>query len=166
MLALGAMVLTQHPDEFEWLRTDDAAVDPVVEELLRYLSVVQIAFPRFARQDMELYGNEVAAGDVVIFSLSGSDRDPHNGASARRADGTAASLERFDPRRLSAPHYAFGHGFHRCIGAELARMELRAAYPALVRRFPKLRLAVDPSELNFRKLSIVYGVESVPVRWD
>jgi cytochrome P450 len=45
-------------------------------------------------------------------------------------------------------------------------MELRAAYPALVRQFPKLRLAVDPSELNFRKLSIVYGVESLPVRWD
>jgi cytochrome P450 len=166
MLALGAMVLTQHPDEFEWLRTDDAAVDPVVEELLRYLSVVQIAFPRFARHDMELYGNEVEAGDVVIFSLSGADRDPHNGASARRPDGTDASLEQFDPHRLSAPHYAFGHGFHRCIGAELARMELRVAYPALVRRFPKLRLAVDPSELRFRKLSIVYGVESVPVRWD
>jgi cytochrome P450 len=166
MLALGAMVLTQHREEFEWLRTDDAAIDPVVEELLRYLSVVQIAFPRFARGNLDLYGNQVEAGDVVIFSLTGADRDPANGSSARRADGTATSLERFDPRRLSAPHYAFGHGFHRCIGAELARMELRVAYPALVRRFPKLRLAVDPAELTFRKLSIVYGIESLPVRWD
>jgi cytochrome P450 len=166
MLALGAMVLTQHPEEFEWLRTDDAAVDPVVEELLRYLSVVQIAFPRFARDDLDLYGNQVEAGDVVIFSLSGADRDPSNGASARRADGSVSTLEAFDPRRLSAPHYAFGHGFHRCIGAELARMELRSAYPALVRRFPRLRLAVDPGELTFRKLSIVYGVASLPVRWD
>jgi cytochrome P450 len=166
MLALGAMVLTQHPDEFEWLRTDDAAVEPVVEELLRYLSVVQIAFPRFARHNLSLYGNEVEAGDVVIFSLTGADRDPTNGRSAQRADGAASSLETFDPHRLSAPHYAFGHGFHRCIGAELARMELRAAYPALVRRFPRLRLAVDPSELKFRKLSIVYGVEALPVRWD
>jgi cytochrome P450 len=166
MLALGAMVLTEHPDEFEWLRADDAAVEPVVEELLRYLSVVQIAFPRFARRSLDLYGSEVEAGDVVIFSLSGADRDPDNGRSASRADGVASSLERFDPHRLSAPHYAFGHGFHRCIGAELARMELRAAYPALVRRFPKLRLAVDRTELNFRKLSIVYGVESLPVRWD
>jgi cytochrome P450 len=166
MLALGAMVLTQHPEEFEWLRADDVAVDPVVEELLRYLSVVQIAFPRFARDDLELYGNQVEAGDVVIFSLSGANRDPSNETSARRSDGSATSLERFDPHRLSAPHYAFGHGFHRCIGAELARMELRTAYPALVRRFPRLRLAVDPSELNFRKLSIVYGVASLPVRWD
>jgi cytochrome P450 len=166
MLALGAMVLTQHSDEFEWLRTDDAAIEPIVEELLRYLSVVQIAFPRFARRNLDLYGNAVEAGDVVIFSLSGADRDPSNGRSDTRADGSSSSLEHFDPHRLSAPHYAFGHGFHRCIGAELARMELRAAYPALVRRFPKLRLAVDPAELSFRKLSIVYGVEKVPVRWD
>jgi cytochrome P450 len=178
MLALGAMVLTQHPAEFEWLRGDDAAVDPIVEELLRYLSVVQIAFPRFARRDLELYGNEVASGDVVIFSLSGANRDPaktanrsSNGANpVSGVSGIGGSphgtLEGFDPHRLSAPHYAFGHGFHRCIGAELGRMELRAAYPALVRQFPKLRLAVDPSELNFRKLSIVYGVESLPVRWD
>ena len=71
---------------------------------------------------------------------------------------------RFDPRRPTGPHYAFGHGFHRCIGAELAKMELRAAYPALVRRFPDLALAADPADLNFRKLSIVYGVESLPVR--
>jgi cytochrome P450 len=169
MLALGAMVLTQHPEEFAWLRTDDAAVDPMVEELLRYLSVVQIAFPRFARDDLELYGNQVEAGDVVIFSLSGANRDATSAGNSGHSDEQAGednSLERFDPHRLSAPHYAFGHGFHRCIGAELARMELRAAYPALVRRFPKLRLAVDPAELNFRKLSIVYGVESLPVRWD
>jgi len=166
MLALGAMVLTQHPDEFEWLRTDDAAVDPVVEELLRYLSVVQIAFPRFARDDLELYGNHVEAGDVVVFSLSGANRDATSSGNAGHGMGADNTLESFDPHRLSAPHYAFGHGFHRCIGAELARMELRAAYPALVRRFPRLRLAVDQSELNFRKLSIVYGVESLPVRWD
>jgi cytochrome P450 len=166
MLALGAMVLTQHPEEFEWLRTDDAAVDPVVEELLRYLSVVQIAFPRFARDDLELYGNHVAAGDVVIFSLIGANRDATSAGNPGGGLGSDNTLEHFDPHRLSAPHYAFGHGFHRCIGAELARMELRAAYPALVRRFPRLRLAVDQSELNFRKLSIVYGVESLPVRWD
>jgi cytochrome P450 len=166
MLALGAMVLTQHPEEFEWLRTDAAAVDPVVEELLRYLSVVQIAFPRFARHHLELYGNQVEAGDVVVFSLTGANRDAASAGNAGHGVGDDNSLEQFDPHRLSAPHYAFGHGFHRCIGAELARMELRAAYPQLVRRFPRLRLAVDPSELTFRKLSIVYGVAALPVRWD
>lgn len=161
MLALGAMVLLQNPEHLRWLREDDDAVNPVVEELLRYLSVVQISFPRFARTDLNLYGNKVSAGDVVVCSISAANRDrtsPGNG------DAAENTLEYFDPTRLVAPHYAFGHGFHRCLGAELGRMELRAAYPALVRRFPDLALAADPSTLNFRRLSIVYGVEALPVR--
>jgi cytochrome P450 len=154
MIALGALALLQKPESFELLRDDDAAIDPVVEELLRYLAVVQISFPRFARQDMVLYGNRIKAGDVVVCSLSGANRDGALGD----------AMEEFDPLRPPTAHFAFGHGFHRCIGAELARMELRAAYPALVRRFPNMSLAVDPSELRFRKLSIVYGVEALPVR--
>ena len=72
----------------------------------------------------------------------------------------------FDHSQATASHLAFGHGFHRCVGAELARMELRAAYPALARRFPHLTLAVDPSELKFHDRSIVYGVEALPVYLD
>ena len=104
---------------------------------------------------------------MVVVSLSGANRDaskreqPRGGTGARRHRSSGSTRI-----ALPAPHYAFGHGFHRCIGAELARIELRAAYPALVRRFPEMSLAVDPAELNFRKLSIVYGVEALPVRWD
>jgi cytochrome P450 len=152
MIALGALALLQTPGAFALLH-DDAAVDGVVEELLRYLAVVQISFPRFAKQTMVLYGNTIAAGDVVVCSLSGANRDAALGD----------AMDRFDPLRPPTPHFAFGHGFHRCIGAELARMELRAAYPALVRRFPRMSLAADPAELTFRKLSIVYGVEALPV---
>ncbi|HWM06964.1 MAG TPA: cytochrome P450, partial [Actinophytocola sp.] len=74
-------------------------------------------------------------------------------------------LERVDPQRPATSHLAFGYGVHRCIGAELARMELRAAYPALVRRFPSMRLA-EEADLNFRKVSIVYGVDRLPVLLD
>ncbi len=123
-----------------------------VEELLRYLTVVQVAFPRFAREDMTVGGVEIAKGDVVVVSLAGADRDPVLGT----------DLERVDPTRSATSHLAFGYGVHRCIGAELARMELRAAYPALVRRFPSMRLAAE-EDLNFRKVSIVYGVEALPV---
>jgi cytochrome P450 len=161
MLALGAMVLLQHPEHLAWLREDDASIEPIVEELLRYLSVVQVSFPRFARDDLDFFGKQISAGDVVVSSLSASNRDA---TSPGNAGALFNSLEHFDPHRLQAPHYAFGHGFHRCLGAELARMELRAAYPALMRRFPDLALVVPPSELNFRSLSIVYGVESLPVR--
>jgi cytochrome P450 len=131
----------------------DEAAAVAVEELLRYLSVVQVAFPRFARKDMDLFGRRVEAGDVVLISLSGANRDPRLGA----------DLERFDPRRTGVSHFSFGHGFHRCVGAELARMELRTAYPALLQRFPQMRLAVPARKLEFRKLSLVYGVEALPV---
>jgi len=60
-------------------------------------------------------------------------------------------------------HLAFGYGFHRCVGAELARLELQIAFPRLVRRFPELALAVDPETLRFRDQSIVYAVDSLPV---
>ena len=82
------------------------------------------------------------------------------------ATRAAPTATRFDPDRATPSHLAFGHGFHRCVGAELARMELRAAYPALARRFPRLELAVDASELVFHERSIVYGVESLPVYLD
>jgi cytochrome P450 len=153
MLALGAIVLLRDREHFELIRERDDAVDDFVEELLRYLTVVQVAFPRFARQNVEIGGEKIEAGDVVFVSLSGANRDSSLGADP----------ERFDPARGTSSHLAFGWGAHRCVGAELGRMELRAAYPALVRRFPDMRLAVAPEDLKYRQTSIVYGVDSLPV---
>jgi cytochrome P450 len=96
----------------------------------------------------------VRAGDVVVVSLTGAGRDP-----ARHVDP-----ERFDPTTASAGTLAFGHGLHRCVGAELARMELRTALVSLARRFPDLSLAGDPADLRFTELAVVHGVESLPVR--
>jgi cytochrome P450 len=154
MLALGALVLLQDRDAFDLIHDDDEAVHGFVEELLRYLTVVQVAFPRFAREDVTVRGVDIAKGDVVVVSLAGADRDPVLGN----------DLERVDLAREPTSHLAFGYGVHRCIGAELARMELRAAYPALVRRFPSMRLADD--DLTFRRVSIVYGVDRLPVLVD
>jgi len=156
MLALGALVLLQDPATRDLIRTEEDAIGPFVEELLRYLAVVQVAFPRFARADCEVGGEQIAAGDMVLVSLSGADRDP------ALAEG-AGDLEQVDPRREPTRHLAFGYGAHRCIGAELAKMELRIAYPALVRRFPMMRLAVEPKDLSYRQTSIVYGVDELPV---
>ncbi|GAA0570771.1 cytochrome P450 [Kribbella sandramycini] len=155
MLALGTLVLLRNPEHFERIRTEPGAVDVIVEELLRYLAVVQVAFPRFARHDQELFGKQVKKGDLVAVSLSGADRD-------KQVFGLDA--EDFYPRRAApAAHLAFGHGMHRCVGAELARMELRAAFTALAHRFPDLALAVPEEQLRFREFSIVYGVETLPV---
>jgi cytochrome P450 len=152
MLALGTAVLLEHPDHYRRLAADPDSAPAVVEELLRYLGVVQVAFPRFVRAEMEIAGHRIRAGDVVMCHLAAAGRDPRVGAD-----------DRFDPDRdVKVSHLAFGHGFHRCVGAELARMELRIALTALARRFP--HLAVGTEDLEFRRKSIVYGVESLPVR--
>jgi len=154
MLALGAYLLSQNPEGMHQLRQDPAAVDRVVEELLRHLTVVQLAFLRFARHDLELGGKQIKEGDAVAFSLLAANRDP-----SLVGEGD----DRFDPHREPTRHLAFGHGFHRCVGAELARMELRIALRCLAERFPDLTIAVPPSTLEFRQLSAVYGVEALPV---
>ncbi|WP_433303628.1 cytochrome P450 [Actinoplanes sp. CA-030573] len=153
MLALGALVLMTRPELAGPLRAGEPA-DALVEELLRYLTVVQVAFPRFAVRDMEVAGVPIKAGDILMCSLSAADRDEVLGPGMDRIDAA---------RSAGRSHLAFGHGLHRCVGAELARMELRTAYPALVRRFPRMRPAVDPASLPTRRASIVFGLDALPV---
>ena len=153
MLALGAVTLLEHPESYARLRDDSESVDPIIDELLRYLTVVQVAFPRIARHDMTLHGAAVSAGDVVLCSLSGANRDPQFGDDA----------DTFNPSRNRHSHLAFGHGLHRCVGSELGRMELRIALRALSRRFPDLALFDDSADLAFHDLSIVHGIGSLPV---
>ena len=92
---------------------------------------------------------------MILCSLSSADRDPE----------FVAEPDTVDPRQASTAHFAFGYGVHRCVGAELARIELRIAFPALVRRFPSLRPALPLDELEFRQYSIVHGLETLPMVW-
>ncbi|HEY4614757.1 MAG TPA: cytochrome P450, partial [Citricoccus sp.] len=73
--------------------------------------------------------------------------------------------DRLDITRGAPRHLAFGHGVHHCLGAPLARLEMRIAFPALLRRFPRLALAVDADEVPFRSFEIVYGLQALPVTW-
>ena len=155
MLALGGYLLCGNPEAMHLLADDPdpAVVEQVVEELLRHLTVVQVAFLRFARHDLELGGQQVRAGDIVGVSLLGANRDP----------ALTPDPDSFDPGRPATRHLAFGHGMHRCVGSELARMELRTALRGLARRFPDLALAAPPERLEWRQLSAVYAVEALPV---
>jgi cytochrome P450 len=156
-ISLGTAVVLRDPAHAALVREGSREeVERLVEELLRYLTVVQVAFPRFAKEGLELSGCPVQQGDVVAISLSGANRDPA---------WAGEDPDSFDPARAPAGggHLAFGHGMHRCVGAELARMELRIVFPALFRRFPDLALAVPEEELKWRRLSFVYGVEELPV---
>ena len=155
MIALSALHLMTNSEHFAMVRDSDEQVTAVVDELLRFLTVVQVAFPRIATADVELSGTTIKAGEVVLISLSGANRDPALGD----------DIEEVKPFREMPPHFAFGYGMHRCVGAELGRMELQIALPALLRRFPDIRLAVPFEELEFRELSMVYGVKELPVTW-
>ncbi|MCF6471161.1 cytochrome P450 [Nonomuraea sp. MG754425] len=153
MLALGSLWLLRNPDQAAKVREVDGYVVDVVEELLRYMTVVQVAFPRFAREDLDLHGVSIKKGEMVLCSLTGANRDPALGE----------NIDEVRPgRETPGSHLAFGHGIHRCIGAPLAQMEMRIAFPALLRRFPGLHVA---GEVSFRELAIVYGVKELPVAW-
>lgn len=153
MLGLGILALLEHPGQLEELRARPELTDRAVEELIRYLSVIPTATPRTAREDVTLGGHVIKAGDRVACSLIAANRGT--------PEGTADAL---DITRDATSHVALGHGIHYCIGASLVRMELRSAYPAVLRRFPELQLAVPPDEIQFRPQA-PYGVETLPVTW-
>ncbi len=152
MLALGTAVLLENRELWNRLVADPTSVGPIVDELLRLLSVVQVAFPRFAKHDVVVGGKQIRQGSVILCSLPAANRDP------RATGGDAVDLA-----HAGGSHLAFGHGLHRCVGAELARMELKIAFAALAERFPDMRLAVPSEDLSYRAMSIVYGVETLPV---
>jgi cytochrome P450 len=155
MLGLGTLALLRHPDQLALVRDDPAAVGPAVEELLRWLGIVHSGIPRTTTQDVEVGGVAIPADSLVILALAAANRDPRF-----LPDG-----DQLDVTRDAAGHVAFGHGLHHCLGAPLARMEMRTAFPALLRRFPDLALAVPYEEVGFRAFHFVYGLHALPVTW-
>jgi cytochrome P450 len=147
--------LFTNPDRLAELRADLELVPAAVEELLRITPLGGSAgFPRIATEDVELSGVKIAAGDAV-FSGQAGNRDP----------AVFDLPAEIDFHRESNPHIAFGHGVHHCVGAPLARMELQVAISTLLRRFPKLELAVPVEEVEFKKGRLVRGLAALPVRW-
>ena len=155
MLGLGTLALLRHPDQLAAVRDDPDAVGPAVEELLRWLSIVQTAIPRITTTDVEIAGVAIPAGELVFASLPSANRDP----------GLVDDAETLDIRRGGMGHLAFGHGVHHCLGAPLARMEMRIAFPALLQRFPGLALAEPFDDVDFRSFHFIYGLRALQVRW-
>ncbi|MFJ2033006.1 cytochrome P450 [Streptosporangium sp. NPDC087985] len=151
MLGLGTLALLRQPDQLAMIRDDPALIEPAVEELLRWLFIVQSLPPRTTTTDVEIAGHAIPAGSLVILSLPAANRDP----------AFIDDPETLDITRGAAGHVAFGHGVHHCLGAPLARMEMRIAFPALLRRFPGLALAGPYKQIDFRVFSVVYGLHAV-----
>ncbi|WP_369356994.1 cytochrome P450 [Streptomyces sp. cg2] len=154
MLALGTFALLEHPEQLAELRADPELLPGAVEELLRYLSVGDI-FYRYATEDIDLGGETIGRGSTVVVSLLAANRDP------RRFENP----DTLDIRRKARGHLSFGHGIHQCLGQQLARIEMRAGFGALLRRFPDLELAVPAHEVRLRTDMNIYGVHELPVTW-
>ncbi len=154
MLGLGTFALLEHPDQLAALRADPDLVPNAVEELLRYLSVADI-FYRYATEDIELGGETIGKGSTVVVSLLAANHDP------LRFDDP----DTLDLHRTARGLVSFGHGVHQCLGQQLARVEMRAGFAGLTRRFPALRLAVAADEVPLRTDMNIYGVHALPVTW-
>ncbi|MEU9119919.1 cytochrome P450 [Streptomyces sp. NPDC048506] len=155
MLALGTYTLLTHPEQLDALRAHPEGVQHAVEELLRYLTIVQFGTVRVAKQDVEIAGRRIRAGETVVASLAAANRD------AEQFDRPDA----LDLAREPSQHVAFGHGVHQCLGQQLARVEMEIAIPALLRRFPALRLAVPADRVPLRDDMVIYGVHALPLTW-
>ncbi|MDP9611587.1 MULTISPECIES: cytochrome P450 [Streptomyces] len=155
MIALSTVLLLRHPDQLARLRADPGLMPNAVEELLRYITIVQEGTGRVAIEDVEVGGVLIPAGEGVIINLPSANWDAHF------ADAHELDVSRANARE----HVAFGFGVHQCLGQTLARVELQIALETLLRRLPALRLDVPFGELPFLYESMNYGVARVPVTW-
>ena len=147
----ACIALLEHPDAQHELRADPAAMPGATDEMLRWWTPV-MTFRRTATADCELAGQHIRAGDKVVVSFTSANRDE---AAFRDAD-------RFDIRRHPNPHLVFGHGPHFCLGAHLARAQMRALFAEMLARTSALAYADEPSFLrsNFQR-----GVKRLPIAW-
>ena len=154
-IGLGTLLLLQHPDQLALVRNDPEVITTAVEEILRYLTIVDTGTPRIILHDMIIGGQLIQAGDIATLALPSANRDPE----------FMTDADVFEVTRQPQAHLTFGHGIHQCLGQQLARLEMSVALPALLRRFPTLSLAAPVAELTFRSDGPVNGVRELPVRW-
>lgn len=154
MIALSTMALLAHPEQLEQLRADASLMPRAVDELMRFASIGDMLM-RVAKEDVEIEGHLIKAGDGVILSTMLMNRDPD---SFERPD-------ELDIHRRSGRHVGFGYGIHQCIGQNLARAEMEIALATLVRRVPTLRLAVPADQIGVNAPFVLQGVTALPVTW-
>ncbi|WP_308271872.1 cytochrome P450 [Kitasatospora sp. SUK 42] len=155
LIANAVLALLTHPEQLAALRAEPELIAGAVEEFARFDGPAPLAIRRFPREDVEIGGTTVPAGETVLLSLASANRDPEQ----------FADPDRLDLRRRENGHLALGHGIHYCLGAPLARMETELALGALLRRFPDLALDAPVERLRHRPTMRARGLLELPVRY-
>jgi cytochrome P450 PksS len=145
--------LLRNPGLRDWLAEDWSRAGLAVEEFLRFVSPVQFSKPRYVRRDVELEGVPLKKGDRVMVMLAAANVDP----------AVHEQPEHLDLTRKPNRHISFGTGIHFCLGHQLARIEAACALEALFVRWPKLGLAVDASQIHWRKRPGLRAIAELPV---
>lgn len=153
LIASGTLTLLQHPEQCERLRHDPALIKPAIEELVRFVSPVDLSTERYASENMTIHDVEIARGEMVLGAIGSANRDE-----TRFTMPDTLDLAR-EPNR----HLAFGQGAHYCLGAPLARLEAQIAITTLLERWPRLHLAVQPDALRWRRNAFLRGLQALPV---
>ncbi|HEX6897201.1 MAG TPA: cytochrome P450 [Bryobacteraceae bacterium] len=154
LLNNAVLCFLENPEEFETLRRAPGLLVSAIEEVLRYRSPVQWMF-RMTRRDVELHGETIPAGKLVLPVIGSANRDPQQFPEPRR----------FNMAREPNAHLAFGHGIHFCLGAPLSRLEARVALADLLARTNNLRLQSD-APWEPRKALHIHGPARLPIRFD
>jgi len=154
VISCGMLALLEWPEARARLAAEPAVLETTgVEELLRWVSPIK-NMSRTVARDVELHGQQLREGDQLILLYPSANRDA----------ATFPDPFRFDVTRNPNPHLAFGFGPHFCLGASLARIELRVMFGELLRRLPDLELA-NGDPLPFRHSNFIVGPEAMPVRF-
>ncbi|WP_394620213.1 cytochrome P450 [Lentzea sp. JNUCC 0626] len=156
MIALSTLVLLRQPEQLADLRAHPDLASTAVEEMLRYLSIVQFGVLRQATGDVTIGDETIKAGEWLVAALSAGNRD----------ESVFPDADSLNLRRDATPHLTFGYGVHQCLGQQLARIELQEVFTRLHQRVPTLRLAVPFEDVEFKHDALVYGVRTLPVTWD
>lgn len=152
----GVLLLLRNPSQRDALLHDPSLVSGTVEEIMRMAAPSQQGLARYAHEDVEIGGVKIRAGEVLMLSTVAANRD----------ERAYPDPDRFDIFRESPePHVGFGYAIHYCLGASLARVELRAAFGSIFQRFPTLHLAVPQEELPHRADRLTGGFTELPVAW-
>jgi cytochrome P450 family 142 subfamily A polypeptide 1 len=151
----GLAALLENPDQLRALRRHPEKLDSAIEEMLRWVTPIQ-NMNRTATRDVELGGQTIRDGDRMLLLYPSGNRD----------ELVFPDPFRFDIGRTPNDHLAFGgYGRHHCLGAQLARLELRVLFSELLARFPKIALAEPEDALPRRRGNFVLGIESMPIRF-
>ncbi|MGB0621200.1 MAG: cytochrome P450 [Myxococcota bacterium] len=151
-MAGGMQALIEHPDQLEKLKADPSLIPNAVEEIIRWTSPVR-HFMRTAREDTEVLGQKIRKGDWLYLSYKGANLDPKVFADPLRFD-----IERENAR----DQIAFGVGVHFCLGATLARNELRSLFSHMLPRLDSIELDGTPTMM---KTTFVGGHKTLPIRY-